>query len=235
VTSTGLNNVFRVYWIFDDSTTLNAVDRTIASYLYTNGNASCPVPGGTNPCARADQRIIGAVLEHNTPTPNGLGGAGDKIDFYWNVRAGNGFPLPYTESAGFQGNTINYVQRKLIWSSGFTMFYSAVGANDRQHVGLQGLYFTPSAHPCEVIGIDDDYNGNPHTSGWELYYGYCSSGAWTGSAAGDYQRVRTHSPSGVAWIASGYASIGSANNNWPNYIVFGRARDTNGFNRFDQK
>jgi hypothetical protein len=237
ITNTGLNDIFRVCWLFDDNVSFSCVDRNIAPFLFTQGNAVCTVNGGTNPCARADHRIIGAVLEHNTPLPGNLGSAGDKVDFFWNVRAGNGFPLPYTESAGFFGNTIAYVQRKLIWSSAWTIFYAAVGANDREHTGLQGLYFAPpgGGDPCEVIGLDDDYNGNPASTGWELYYGYCSSGPWTGSASGDYQRVRSHNPVGVAWAASGYASVGSANNNWPNYVVFGRARDLNGFNRFDQK
>src|SRR5439155_15472137 len=132
VTSTGLNNQFRVYWIFDDQATLFSVDRTIANYQFTNGNAVCIVPGGTNPCARADQRVTGAVLEHNTPLPGNLGAAGDKVDFYWNVAAGNGFALPYVESAGFFGNTIAYVQRKFIFNSAITWFYAAVGADKRE-------------------------------------------------------------------------------------------------------
>jgi len=194
------------------------------------------VLGGANPCARADHRITGAVLEHNTPLPGNLGAAGDKIDLYWNVRAGNGFPLPYTESAGFFGNTLAYVQRKLLAYTNATFFYVAAGANDREHVGLSMLGFYPPAsgvNPQSVFGIDDDFNGNPPT--WELWTVWTSAINWNQNASGDYLRARTHSPAGVGWIVSNYRAFGAGNNYRPNYTVWGRARDANGFNRFDQQ
>lgn len=241
VTSTGLNDQFRVAWIYDDSATYNFADRTIAPYLYTNrvgsgANANCPVPGGADPCERSDQRISGAVMMHNTPTPMGLGIAGDKVDFYWNVREGNGFPLPYVENASFQGNTLAYVSRKYIWNPGVTFFYAAAGANDRQHVGISLFQFNPvasGANPYHILGIDDDYNGRP--PGWEIYVGFTSTGAWTASNSGDYLRARTHSPSGVAFIATGYNRNAAQGQYTPHYYVFGRARDVNGFNIFDQQ
>jgi hypothetical protein len=235
----GLNSTFRVYWIFDDNTTLNAVDRAIDPWLYTNGNASCPVPGGSNPCARADHRIIGAVLEHNTPLPGALGAAGDKIDFYWNVAAGNGFALPYTESAGFFGNTIAYVQRKLLAFSNATVFYAAVGADDREHVGLTGWIFWPVAsatNPQMTFGIDDDFNPSAD-SGWELWVlGALSSDAnWNANNSGDYLRVRMHAPNGTGWILTGTNRDAGGGEFRPTYSVWGRGRDLNGFLRFDQQ
>ena len=235
VTSSGLNDQFRVYWIFDDSTTLNFVDRTIAPYTFTNGNASCPVPGGFNPCGRADQRIVGGVIQHNTPSPQGLGATGDRVDFYWNVAQGNGFALPYTESASFHGGTVLYQLRKFIWNAGLTFFYAAASANDRDHVGISLFQFNPvasGANPYHLIGIDDDYNGNP--PGWELYVTFASASAWNSSTAGDYLRSRKHAPSGTAWVASSVARTG-AGQFVPGYTVFGRARDLNGFNRFNQQ
>jgi hypothetical protein len=175
------------------------------------------------------------VLEHNTPLPGNLGAAGDKIDFFWNVRAGNGFALPYTESAGFFGNTIAYVQRKFIFSGSISWFYAAVGANDREHVGLSIMGFWPLAsgtNPFHYVGIDDDFNGNP--PGWEVYSTF-GGGAWTTNRAGDYLRARTLAPGGIGWVASGYSSIGSSGNYRPAYIAFGRERDIPGFNRFDQQ
>src|SRR5262249_49319762 len=158
ITNTGLNDQFRVYWIMDDNTSLNFTTQTIASYSFTNaGDAHCPVPGGYDPCQEFDQRITGAVLEHNTPLPGNLGAAGDKIDFYWNVKEGNGFTLPYVESAGFFGNTIAYVQRKYLFSSTATYAYAAVGANDREHVGMSVMQFNPDTsglNPYHVVGID---------------------------------------------------------------------------------
>jgi hypothetical protein len=234
VTNTGLNDQFRIYWIFDDDPTLFFVDRTLANpYLFTNGSAVCTVPGGANPCARADQRVIGTALLHNSPLPGNLGAAADKVDFFWNVRAGNGFTFPYVESAGFHGGTILQTQRRYIFNNSNTWFYAAAGANDRQHEAISVLGFFPAAAAAHFVGIDDDFNGNP--PGWEVYSVFTSTGNWTTSASGDYLRARIHSPVGAGWIATGYTSTGSANNYKPHYVVFGRARDAAGFTRFDQQ
>lgn len=239
ITSTGLNSTFRMYWAFDDNNSLNFVDRTIASWNYTSGNAVCTVPGGANPCARADHRIIGAVLSHNTPLPGNTGAADDKVDFYWNVRQGGTFPLPYTESATFQGGALTYVTRKAIAFNNFTIFYAAVGANDREHVGLSAWGFYPAAsgtNPQMVFGIDDDFNPNAN-AGWELWTtGVTNSDApWGANTSGDYLRARSHNPTGTGWILTG-TTRDAAGAEWrPTYSVWGRGRDLNAFNRFDQQ
>ena len=65
---------------------------------------------------------------------------------------------------------------------------------------------------------------------------FASTAARGTSGAGDYLRARTHSPSGVAWIASGYTRNAAAGNAYlPHFLVFGRARDLAGFSRFDQQ
>jgi hypothetical protein len=81
------------------------------------------------------------------------------------------------------------------------------------------------------VGLNDDYNTNP--PGWEVYTGFGSTAAWTASSGGDYLRARKHSPVGTAWITTGYSR--QPGQYQPAYLVFGRARDLNGFNRFDQQ
>lgn len=239
ITSSGLNSTFRMYWIFDDNNTLNFVDRTIAPWNFTSGNAICTVPGGSNPCARADHRIIGAVLSHNTPLPGNTGAADDKVDFYWNVRQGGTFTLPYTESATFQGGALTYVTRKAIAFNNLTVFYAAVGANDREHVGLSAWGFNPAAsgvNPQMIFGIDDDFNPNANT-GWELWTtGVTNSdAAWGASQSGDYLRSRSHNPTGTGWILTGTTRDATGAEWRPTYSVWGRGRDLNAFNRFDQQ
>ena len=95
------------------------------------------------------------------------------------------------------------------------------------------LRFFPSLQPEHYVAINDDYNGNPPP--WEVYSVYTSSGQWTVNTSGLYLRTRVHAPVGAAWIATGYTSSGVPLNYVPNYVVFGRSRDTDGFNRFDQK
>lgn len=240
ITSTGLNNTFRNYWIFDDNTTLNFVDRAITPWLFTSGNASCPVLGGANPCARADHRIIGAVVQHNTPLPGNLGASGDKVDYYWNVAQGNGLPLPYVDNASFHGSTITYLQRKLLAYSNLTPWYAAAGANDRQHVGLSMWGFWPAAvalQPQMLFGIDDDFNGNPASTGWELWTTATtnSDANWNSSSSGDYLRARSHNPTGTGWILTGVNRDAAGAEFRPTYAVWGRGRDVNAFNRFDQQ
>ncbi len=232
ITSTGLNNQFTVSWIFDDNTTRSSVTRTLAdNFLFTQGNANCPVPGGANPCARADHRVIGAVLAHNSPIPGGLGAAADAVTFFWNVREGNGFSKPYVEWP--RSTAERYCRHFDDWS--FTQrimcFYAAAGANDRQHTALSLLaFYASSPQPQHIFAIDDDYNSNPPR--WEVYAFYTSSGNWIGNSSGDYMRGRLHSPAGGAWIVSGYTSTGSGSNFRPHYAAVGRLRDLNGYNRF---
>jgi len=238
VTNQGLNDQFLVYWIYDDQSSLNFVQRTLsAPYLFTapdgTHNAVCPVPGGVDPCSGVDQRITGAVLLHNSPLPGNVGAAADKVNFYWNVKQGNGFTNPYVEAAGFHGGTILQVQRPYVFSNTSTWFHAAAGANDRQHEALSLLRFSPSLEAEHYVAINDDYNGNPPP--WEVYSVFTSSGHWTFPLSGPYLRARLHSPVGTGWIAAGYTSSGVQFNNPPNYVVFGRSRDTDGFNRFDQK
>lgn len=81
--------------------------------------------------------------------------------------------------------------------------------------------------------IDDDYNGNP--PGWEVHSTVASTGAWTSNDAGDFLRVRMHAPPRVGWIARGYTRDAASVQYKQLYIAFGRLRDINGFNHFDQK
>jgi hypothetical protein len=236
VTNTGVNTGFRVYWVFDDSLTLSFVNKTIAPYLFTAPGAfgaNCPVPGGANPCATSDIRVTGGTILHNSPLPAGLGASGDRVDFYWNVREGNGFTRPFVDAAGFHAGTLNYGSRKQLVFSNATPFFAAVGANDRDHVGLAALLFydaTTGIDPALLLGVDDNYDCVPPV--WETY---AFSGArWTHSEAGRSLRVRKHAPEGTTWIAGMYLGQG-AGTYGPFYVTFGRQRDIEGFFRFFQR
>jgi hypothetical protein len=235
ITNTGLNNGFRIYWLFDDSTSLNFVDKTIIPYLFTAGNgpfqATCLVPGGANPCGRSDSRVRTGTILHNSPLPAGLGAAGDRVDFYWNVREGNGFTAPYIDAAGFHAGTLNYGSRKLLAFTDATAFYPAVAANDRDHVGLAAMMFlgpTSNVNPMILLGVDDNYNSVPPH--WEVHIIPGAPGPWTANEAGDYIRVRKHSPNGTNWVAGTYYRLNGQYA--PHYLVFGRERDANGYQRF---
>jgi hypothetical protein len=217
------NNSFRVYWQNEADSTLWFVNRAIDPYAVALRDANCTVPGGRNPCLRADQRVIGGVL------------AEGQVDFFWNAKEGGGFRLPYVESAGFDTGTLTYNARKLVFNQDLTWFYSAVGANDRGHVGMSLLLFWPSStgiDPWHCVAVDDDYNGAP--PGWEV--GACpgqSTQNWTANSSGDYLRARTSGPQGVGWIGSGYYR--GTGRYVPYFVEWRRGRDLRGSQRFQNR
>ena len=218
------NTHFRVLWQPESTTTMFWVDRTIAPYSFTAPAAPylavCRVPGGANPCGRADQRVIGGVL------------ARGQLDFFWNVKQGGNFPLPYVESAGFDEQTLTYNKRKLVWNPDTTWFYAAVGADDREHVGMSVLNFSPTEQASHWVGIEDDYNPAP-PPGWEVAFVRGGTQNWTSNASGDYLRARTSHPQGVGWIGTGYTrQVGRYE---PHFVEWRRGRDVRGSNRFQVK
>jgi hypothetical protein len=217
-----VNSVFRVFSQPEDSAILSWVDRAIAPYTVALRDAVCTVPGGRNPCLRADQRVIGGVL------------ADGQVDFYWNAKEGGDFPMPFVESAGFDERTLTYNARKLVWNSELAWFYAAVGANDRAHVGMSVLAFFSAASgvdPWHCVGIDDNYNGAP--PGWELSCPGISTQNWTSDTSGDYLRARTSGPQGVGWVGSGYYR--GTGRYVPYFVEWRRGRDLRGLNRFQSR
>jgi hypothetical protein len=219
VVSVPLNNLFRVLWQPESSAQLFWTERTIAPYSFTQGDGTCPVPGGANPCQRADQRIIGAVL------------ARDQLDFFWNAKEGNGFPLPYVEAAGFDTGTLSYNARKLLWFDQASWHYAAAASNDREHVGLSAMLFWTQFEPGHYVAIDDDFNGTP--PGWENSFVQGGTQNWTGNASGDYLRAWSSAPQGVGWVGTGYTrQVGAY---VPHFVEWRRARDERGTQRFELK
>jgi hypothetical protein len=212
---------FFVYAQPESSTSLSAVTRTIPAWTATNGDGNCPVAGGANPCARADQRIISGWVRRAQ--------SGNEIGFFWNVRQGAGFPYPYVNAATFREDNRAYKGRPYIWNESYAFHWAAGHPNDRGDLGVAVTVFRPDSHPFQNVGIDDDYNGTP--PGWELAFSRGSNAALTSNAWGDYVRVRSHAPQGVAWVASGH-TIQANRGSTPHFVRFGRERDLRGVNRF---
>lgn len=219
VVSIPLNDSFRVLWQSESDTTLFWSDKTIAPYSFTNRDGTCPVPGGANPCLRADQRVVGAVS------------ARGQLDFFWNVKEGNGFPLPYVESAGFDTATLTYNARKLVWTDQASWHWAAAASNDREHVGLSLMLFGALFQPAHYVAIDDDYNAAP--PGWENAFVQGGTENWTANSSGDYLRAWPSAPQGVGWIGTGYTrQIGAY---VPHFVEWRRGRDERGMIRFETK
>jgi hypothetical protein len=85
------------------------------------------------------------------------------------------------------------------------------------------------SYPYFCVGIDDDFNGTP--PGWEINCPVVSN-SWVDNNDGDYLRVRPFVPEGTFWTASAYNYQTGTGTYNPKYIVFGRGRDTNAWNRW---
>ncbi len=215
---------FRIYKIAESGSSLTFVDRTIPAWTATAGNGVCTISGGTNPCGKADQRIMTGWLR--------TGGTGvSELGFMWNVAQGGGFPMPYIEAAAFTLPAINYDTRPLIWNGSAAFQYPAAAPDARGSLGLTLTQFTSSSFPTQLIGIDDDLNAGAPPP-WEIRTLNSSSAGPDANRWGDYARVRPFQPGGIGWVAANYTEQPGAQNGQPRYTVFGRGRDRPGIKRW---
>lgn len=200
----------------DDSTTVNWFDRTIPAWTQTNrGDMSCAA-SGDDWAARGGDRVLSGVRADGTLT------------WFWNVQAGSGFPLPYTNAATFDEATKDYLSRPLIWSSSTCFLYAAVHVNSRGHIGL--VVNEGTDLPDLYVGLADDYSGAPPP--WDIHKVWSSTerppNEW-----GDYNTVRPNYPGGVNFIGSGHTRTTTTDDRtqiW--FVVFGRERDRNSWFRW---
>lgn len=223
ISSTG---TFRVYTQPETTTTLTFVDRAIPAWTFTNGDGICTVSNGTNPCARADQRITAGVVTNNTAGGSLANGV---ITFFWNVRQGGSFPLPYVEAAAFVESTKAYLSSPRIFNSSNAWHWAAAAPNERGDIGLTVYYFASSATPRVYAATDDDFVSNPPP--WVVTLISSSVGGPSASTWGDYSRVRPYYPGGTAWSASVYTKNASSISE-PRFVIFGRERDQRNVQRW---
>lgn len=215
----------RIFYIYQGSGSLLFIDTNIPAWTPTpGGSAHCPILGGSNPCARTDDRISSVFIRR-------LNGQYWQLWEFWNVAEGGGFPLPYVNAATF-GGALNYVARPNLWSAGTAYAYASGVENERGDVGLNVSSFTSTTYPSQVVGLDDDFNGTPPS--WEIYTVNTSTGDAGGDYWGDYSRARSFQPSGNVWVAAGHTSTGVNGFAVPHYVVFGRNGDLPSFQRWDQ-
>jgi len=218
--TTSSGGIFTVFTQKESDTLLTSVNVTIPAWTFTAKNTgSCPVLGGLNPCARADQRITDGVVTNNTAGGSLTSGV---ITFFWNVKQGGTFPKPYVNAASFNEVTKALVSQPVIWNTAITWHWASVSSNERGDIGATAYIFDPLTRPRVAALIDDDMNGNP--PGWENVQITNSAGNPSASSWGDYSRVRPNYPCGTGWSASVY-SKDVATTSEPRFVQFGRGRD----------
>ncbi len=217
-------STIRLYSWDESSSQISFKDIGIPSFLGTDsGQASCPSPDGADICPRTDDRVLGGWVS------NGI------IGFLWDVRQGNGFPYPYIDVVRFDEQTLTYIDNPIIWNSAYAWIYGWASPNARGDLGLVAFVAGSTVYPSLEVGIKDDYSGAPPP--WEFHTvgvstngpdKSCIDSTMNYPCWGDYVRVRPFSGNGYIWISSGYTLQGSSSLYYvvPQYVVFGRARDT---------
>ncbi len=227
-------------WKWPENGSTSSVVRTVTAWNYTSrGQAVCGATSG-NWAGRTDDRLLtGARYEIQgsnliIPGRNVLG-------WWWNVKQGGNFPRPYIDGAAFYEDTLAQVGgnqgRPLIWNSGTCHLYPSVAANKRGDLGMVLNYGVGSAlAPAVGFAIADDYVAAP--PGFS-YFNVRSSGARpSDNKWGDYNTVRRFNPTPNTWVAGAHfinqnsncATCGS-----PVFFNFGRARDRNSWNFWQNK
>lgn len=209
---------FRVYSWPESTTTLSSVARTIPAYTFTSRNGVCTTPNESNPCGRADGRVLDGWVAKGT------------IGFYWNVKQGGAFSYPYINAATFRESDKVYLARPYIWNSGFAFQYGAIAPNIRGDLGAAALLAGGTiGYPKFAVSLDDDFNAPAPP--WS-FSTVASSSNWDRDGAGDYLRVRQFSPLGSFWTASGYYGSGSPVSYKGRFVAFGRGRELRAWNRW---
>ncbi len=203
----GRPGTFRLFTQREMNTDLTYVDRAVPPWTFTDRNGLCPVPGGGNPCARADERITSGWVRH-------VNGAAE-IGFLWNVREGGPFPYPYVEAVTFDEATERVTGRPLLWSSRCAWQYAAAAPTARGELGIAAFYFCSGEPPAHAVGLRDGPLW-PMT-GWPMAYTRVGGTETATTIWGDYIRVR---PEGAGLIATGYTL--EPDGAKPFYVFFSR-------------
>jgi hypothetical protein len=212
-------------------------EKALAAWTFTGrGAAQCGAAAG-NWLGRTDQRVLtGAryrIQGSNLQVPGRF-----VVGWWWNVAQGGAFPRPYVEAAAFYEDTLAQVAgpqgRPYIRGNTTCYGYPSVAANIRGDLGLV-VNFGPDAlnnNPGVSYAIADNVVVAPQP--WILTTLRNSNSRPALARWGDYNTVRVFSPEPHSWVAAAfYRPSANANDEpVPIYLVFGRERDFNSWNRF---
>ena len=173
-------------WELPDSTD-TATRRTKAVSTWAasgRGQSHCPVPDGTDPCARANDKLNVAFLHEG------------KLGFAWNVAEGNGFPFPHIRMARFDLPSMNLADEPDIWHPDYAWTYAAAGVSAAGHLGLSLYRIGGGEFPRARVALVDDVDTNIDSLN---VHGVISSDAGTFDPTGavigrwgDYAAVRPY-------------------------------------------
>lgn len=198
---------------------------TIAINAYTFGTVSC---GSPNWCSRLDPRWESVVITRAEYRAHANAGfAGDTILEVATTAGPSGFSggRNYVVFNYFKLNSLTYLGNDQLYSTAESFAYPGCAVNLHGYVGCAMAQGANA--PGGFIVLQDDINP---TQPWG--YNFIPGAGGGASAWGDYVVTNAWNPSvgpfeTVLWNVN--ASSGAVQ---PYYIVWGRGRDTGGFNRW---
>ena len=129
----------------DSTTTATRRTKTVSTWAASGrGQSHCPVPDGTDPCARANDKLNVAFLHEG------------KLGFAWNVAEGNGFPFPHIRMARFDLATMNLADEPDVWHPDYAWVYAAAGVGAAGHLGLSLYRIGGGSFPRARVALVDD-------------------------------------------------------------------------------
>ncbi len=167
-----------------------------------------------------------------------------RLQFYWNAAKDSKHMQAYVRSAVFDLPGLNVLAEPNVHNKDFCYGYADVHPNARGDLGVTIAFGGRDGGNGRAlaagVAIEDEY-----TTGYKLETVYVTTDgtdmpssknkSWD-QRYGDYLSVKPHNPCPLWWVAGNYALSGGGgpSNVVANYIEFGRQRDKNCWDRWNQ-
>jgi hypothetical protein len=200
--------------------TLDESSGSVPSHILTvnawgTGAINCPCSTGGDPCARSDDRILGAVVANNPGFPES---GKNQLWLAWTSDNHGSFPYPYVYMLQIDVDNWTVLDYDPIYNSNFAFEYPALSVNGAGHIGIAldevgGSLQTRFA----VILIDGDVN--TYDSGYNHWVIATGDRCPTDNKWGDYNDIEPWWRNRYQFVAVGHVRS-AANGSQPFYTRF---------------
>lgn len=223
----------------ESSATATSVLQTVSATTFANSDCR----GGTNNLDWIESKGwgIGEGFLRGALARGGVGSANptaQRLQFYWNGGADATHPQAYIRSAVFLLPAMTLLAQPNINNDGFCYGYADVHPNARGDLGLSlafgGMAGGGGPALSAGVAIEDEFTANFAVG--TVYQTTGGTAMPSSQRYGDYLSVKSHEPCGLWWTAANYALSGgtSSTNLVARYLQFGRARDQNCWERWNE-
>ncbi|MEO8660771.1 MAG: hypothetical protein ABI693_20035 [Bryobacteraceae bacterium] len=223
----------------ESSATATSVVQNVSATTFADSDCR----GGTNNLDWIQSKGwgIGEGFLRGALARGGVGSANptaQRLHFYWNGGADATHPQAYIRSAVFLLPSMALLAQPNINSNDFCYGYADVHPNSRGDLGLSLAFGgkTGGGGPAlsGAVAIEDEFT--PNYSLGTVFVTTTGTHMPSGQRYGDYLSVKPHEPCGLWWTAANYALSGGtgATNLVARYLQFGRARDQNCWERWNE-